>query len=603
MKDLVVDGKLLKNKIIELALQLDSNLIKILLSHESIKKHFFQKVESIIVFDKIKFQKFVSNKAFLPDSYTSFKNRIGLLNQDGYLKQQNNVVLAWPYKDCILEGTQTNEDDKVKEVFWNENLAPDDIDRLFSPKILTGFKQYDTNGVSDIKTVEKSPNLLIQGNNLLSLHSLKKKYTGRIKQIYIDPPYNTGNDSFGYNDSFNHSSWLTFLKNRIEASYELLSKNGSIWINLDDTEAHYAKVICDEIFGRENFIANVIWQKKYAPQNDARFFSDNHDHILVFAKDINHFTLNLLPRTEEMDSRYKNPDNDDRGVWASDNLLVKTYSSDYDYPIINPAGREINPPNGSCWRVSKERFKELKDDNRIWFGKDGKNVPRLKRFLSEVKGGTTPLTIWPYNEVGHNQDARRELFALVKTNIFKTPKPEKLIKRIIELGSNEGDYILDFFAGSGTTPAVALKMNRKFIACEQMDYCKSVTIERLRKVIGGESGGISKDVNWKGGGSFTFLELAKLRQSNVEEIKKAQSDNELLRILSDLKSNNGIKYNVDLKALDEKEFSMLSMDQKKLLLIELLDKNDLYKPFSEIEDVDNKISSREKDLNYDFYNI
>jgi len=600
---LVVDGKLLKNKIIELALQLDPALIRILLSHESIKKHFFQDVEGVMVFDKIKFQKFVSNKAFLPDSYTSFKNRIGLIDDNDYIKQQNNVVLAWPYKDCVLEGGQTNEDAKIKEFFWNENLAPDDIDRLFSPKVLSGFTEYNGEGHSKVKSFEKNPNLLIKGNNLLSLHSLKKSFTGKIKQIYIDPPYNTGNDSFGYNDNFNHSSWLTFLKNRIDAAYELLSRDGSIWINLDDTEAHYAKVICDEIFGRDNFIANVIWQKKYAPQNDARFFSDNHDHILVFAKDINYFTLNLLPRTAEMDSRYKNPDNDKRGVWTSDNLLVKTYSAEYDYTIVNPVGREINPPNGSCWRVSKSKFEELKADNRIWFGKDGKNVPRLKRFLSEVKQGMTPLTIWPYNEVGHNQDARRELFALVDTNVFKTPKPESLIKRVIELGSNEGDYVLDFFAGSGTTPAVAMKMKRRFIACEQMDYCEEVTIERLKKVISGEQGGISKDLDWKGGGNFIFMELAKLNQAQLDKVSNAKSEKEIDTIFQELKTVAKIKYSIDLKSIDDNAFSSFSLDEKKTILIELLDKNELYIPFSEIEDVDYQITSNDKELNYAFYKI
>jgi adenine-specific DNA-methyltransferase len=600
---LVVDGKLLKNKIIELALQLDASLIRMLLKNESIKKHFFQDVDGLLVFDKLKFQKFVSNKAFLPDSYTSFKNKIGLLDEDEYLKENKSVVLAWPYKDCVLEGKQSDEDEKLNEFFWNETLAPDEIDRLFSSKVLSNFKEFTPEKNNHVEVISKDSNLLIKGNNLLSLHSLQKRFTSQIKLIYIDPPYNTGNDSFGYNDNFNHSSWLTFFKNRIEAAYPLLSREGSIWINLDDTEAHYAKIICDEIFGRENFIANVIWQKKYAPQNDARFFSDNHDHILVYAKNIQYFKLNLLPRSAEMDSRYKNPDDDPRGSWTSDNLLVKTYSKEYDYTITNPVGREINPPNGSCWRVSKQKFEELKEDNRIWFGKDGKNVPRLKRFLTEVQQGSTPLTIWPYNEVGHNQDARRELFALVDTNIFKTPKPEKLIKRVIELGSNEGDYVLDFFAGSGTTPAVALKMKRKFIACEQMDYCESVTIERLKKVLKGEDGGISKEVNWSGGGSFIYCELTKQGQTLLNKITNSTTENEIKEIVNELTKSNLLKFNVNLSLLESDSFNSLSIEGKKAILFESIDKNNLYVSLSEIDDTDHNISTQDKQLNYAFYNI
>ncbi|TYR35301.1 site-specific DNA-methyltransferase [Sphingobacterium phlebotomi] len=305
---LVVDGKLLKNKIIELALQLDTSLIKILLKSASIKQYFFQDVDGILVFDKIKFQKFVTNKAFLPDSYTSFKNKIGLIEDDEYMNEGREVVLAWPYKDCVLEGKQSEEDEKLSEFFWNEILAPDEIDKLLSVKVMTSFKEYTSTDIRPVETFGKELNMLIKGNNLLTLHSLKKRFSDQIKLIYIDPPYNTGNDGFGYNDNFNHSSWLTFFKNRMESAYPLLSRDGSIWINLDDTEVHYAKIVCDEIFGRENFIANVIWQKKYAPQNDARFFSDNHDHILVYAKNVQYFKLNLLPRSAEMDSRYKNPD-------------------------------------------------------------------------------------------------------------------------------------------------------------------------------------------------------------------------------------------------------------------------------------------------------
>lgn len=600
---LVVDGKLLKNKITELGFQLDVRLISLLLSDADIKKHFFQEVQNVLVFDKIKFQRFISNKAFLPNSYTSYRINIGLVNGGDYIKENNEIVLAWPYKDCVLEGKQEREDIKGNEVLWNETLAPDEIDRLLAPKVLTSFKLYNEQGVQEVSEFGKNFNLLLKGNNLLSLYSLQKAFSNRIKLIYIDPPYNTGNDSFGYNDSFTHSTWLTFLKNRIDATLPLLQRDGSIWINLDDSEAHYAKVLCDEIFGRDNFVANIVWQKKYAPQNDAKYFSDNHDHILVYAKDIKYFKLNLLPRSSDMDDRYKNPDDDVRGVWASDNLLVKTYSKECDFPIENPAGKIINPPNGSCWRVTKEKFEQLKADNRIWFGKDGKNVPRLKRFLSEVQQGTTPLTIWPYMEVGHNQDARRELFALVETNEFKTPKPEKLIKRIVELGSNKGDYVLDFFAGSGTTAAVAMKMNRNFIICEQMNYCETVTTERLKKVIKGEQGGISQDVNWRGGGTFIACELAKLNEKIVEKINLAGTSEEMWSIYEELLKVNMLHYSVDLRKFIKDDFENFDTEFQKRILIDVLDKNMLYIPLSEIEDKDYAISNYDKKLNYAFYKI
>ncbi len=600
---LVANGKLLKNTVIEFALRLDPGLLSMLLSDAAIKKHFFQEVEGIWVFDKIKFQQFISQKAFLPDSYTAFKNKIGLTTDDEFISEGKNVVLAWPYKDCMLEGGQTQENEKKEELFWNETLAPNEIDRLTSPKALKNFTWHSQEGSSSIGDFKGRFNLFLKGNNLLSLYSLKTSFANAVKLIYIDPPYNTGNDSFGYNDNFRHSSWLTFFKNRMLAAKDFLRIDGSIWINLDDSEVHYAKVLCDELFGRENFIANIIWQKKYAPQNDAKFFSDTHDHILVYAKNIAHFQLNLLPRTEMMDKRYKNPDNDPRGLWSSDNLLVKTYAAEYDYPIVNPAGRAIHPPNGSCWRVSKNRFEELLRDNRIWFGEDGKNVPRLKRFLCEVKEGTTPCTIWPYQEVGHNQDARRELFALVDTHVFKTPKPEKLIKRIIELGSNEGDYVMDFFAGSGTTAAVALKMKRTFIACEQMEYCETVTKERLRKVIAGEQGGISAEVNWKGGGSFISCELAKFNQLCIDKIQQAR-DHESLMEACEFLAKKGLRdYKIDHWPFDAQEFATFSLEEQQKLLMSMLDKNWLYVPLSEIDDADFEFTAHEKELNHAFYHL
>jgi adenine-specific DNA-methyltransferase len=589
---LVVEGKLLKNKIVELALQLDPVLIKMLLSHTSIKKHFFQEVDQVLVFDKIKFQKFVSNKAFLPDSYTSFKNRIGLLDGDDFIKESKHVVLSWPYKDCVLEGNQVSDKEKRKEHFWNETLAPDEIDRILSTKVLTNFHRISSNSEELELKPTINDNFLIKGNNLLTLYTLKETHKGRIKLIYLDPPYNTGNDDFGYNDKFNHSSWLTFMKNRLEVAKELLAIDGSIWINIDDVEAHYLKVLCDELFGRENFIANVIWQKKFAPQNDAKYFSDNHDHILIYAKNKEIWKPNLLTRSEKAISRYKNADEDPRGPWTSGDLTVKTYNADYDYTITTPSGKEINPPKGICWRVSKDKFQELVNDNRVWFGAEGGNVPRLKRFLSDVKDGQTPLTIWTHSEVGHNQEAKQELNKLLETDLFKTPKPERLMQRVIEIGSNENDYVLDFFAGSGTTAAVALKLERRFITIEQMEYIESVTKLRLKKVIDGEQGGISQSVSWSGGASFVYCELLKLNQKYIDLIMQTSNQSDLKQVLKVLKQKAFLKYQLNNSefSVESEDFLSLDLNEQQSALIELLDKNMLYVPFSEIDDLDYGVS-------------
>src|SRR5690606_2700260 len=408
----------------------------------------------------------------------------------------------------------------------------------------TNFKKYDKDGEHKVTEFTGDENLILKGNNLLVLSSLLKTHRGKIKLIYIDPPYNTGND-FGYNDKFNHSAWLVFMRNRLEVAHKLLSNDGSIWINIDDGEAHYLKVLADEIFGRDNFINNIIWQKKFAPQNDAKFFSDNHDHILFFVKDKNAFNINLLKRDEKTLKRYKNPDNDNRGVWSSSDMSAKRLTEKDIYEVTTPSGAKYFPPEGSSWRYSKEKFAELIKDNRVWFGENGSNVPRLKRFLSEVKDGVTPLTIWTHKEVGHNQDAKKEANKVLNETKFDTPKPEKLLQRIIHIASNENDFVLDFFAGSGTTASVAHKMGRKFITTEQMDYVDTVTTERLKKVIEGEQGGISKDVEWQGGGSFVYAELMEYNQYFINKIQDAKTKEDILTIWSEMQDKAFISYQFD----------------------------------------------------------
>ena len=387
-----------------------------------------------------------------------------------------------------------------------------DEQQPLEPRILIENPEYSYGEVETEMLPNGKPwkgNMLIHGDNLLALKALEQDYAGQVKCIYIDPPYNTGNAFEHYDDGIQHSIWLSLMRERLVLLRSLLSEDGSIWISIDDDEQAYLKVLMDEIFGRQNFVNNVIWEKKFSPSNDAKWLSDSHDFVMIYAKNKNIWRPNLLPRSEEMNSRYKNPDNDPRGVWTSGDCSVKTYSASMDYPITTPSGRVVNPPAGYCWRFSKEKFAELIADNRIWFGKDGDGVPRVKRFLSDVKEGITAMTIWKYTEVGHNQDAKKEVKQFNSESVFATPKPERLIERILTLGSNEGDIVLDSFLGSGTTAAVAQKMGRRYIGVEMGNHAYTHCAVRLKKVIDGtDQGGISKAQNWKGGGGFRFYELA-----------------------------------------------------------------------------------------------
>lgn len=372
------------------------------------------------------------------------------------------------------------------------------------PRILIENKDL-SNTSCDLDT----ENMIIHGDNLLALKALEAKYAGLIKCVYIDPPYNTGSAFEQYDDNLEHSKWLGLMRPRLELIRTLLSDDGSLWISIDDDEQAYLKVLCDEIFGRSNFVNSVIWEKKYAPQNDAKWFSDNHDFILVYAKNKEIWRPNLLPRSAEMNERYKNPDNDPRGVWQSDNMNVRTYSKSGDYPITTPAGRVVYPPASRSWMCTKEKYEELLADNRIWFGKDGQGVPRIKRFLSEVKQGMTAMTIWKHTEVGHNQDAKKEVKIFNSESVFATPKPEKLIERVLTLATNEGDLVLDSFLGSGTTAAVAQKMKRRYIGIEMGEHAYTHCKVRMDKVVSGEDkGGVTESNKWQGGGGYRFYELA-----------------------------------------------------------------------------------------------
>jgi len=611
---LVINGKLAKNKIVELALRLDSTLLRLLLSNPKIKSHFFTDVDGVLIFDKVAFQKFVNNKSFLPDSFTQFKNKIGLVIEDHYLTNSGEVVLAWPYKDCILEGGQTKDDQKRKEIFWNEILAPEQVDNLLAPKALTNFRKYDSEGEYNDFELSRNENLIIKGNNLLALYSLKKIQI-KANLICIDPPYNSKGDDFNYNDTFNHSTWLSFMKSRLLVAKELLAEFGTIFIFCDDNEQAYLKVLADEIYGRENYISNIIWRHSDNSNNDAKQFSTDHNYILVYSNNAS-WESYKLERTDEQSSHYKNPNNDPRGPWFDGNPLNSPNPrKNLMYEIEAPNGKLISPPSNG-WRWDIGTLKDKMSTGEIYFNDDYSNIKR-KTYLYEQKG-LPPSTLWSlksdsyWNDLdatGHTRQAKSEqkkLFNKYKTSdLFSTPKPEKVIKKIIEISTKENDVVLDFFVGSGTTAAVALKMKRKIIAIEQMDYINEFTVPRLLKVIEGEQGGISKKVGWQGGGSFVYCELAELASKYSDRIEKSVTSEQLSAIWNDLKESSNLSYKVDPKTFDKniQSFDELTLEDQKRFLIEVIDKNQLYVNYSEIDDEANGISELDKKYNKQFYGV
>ncbi len=403
---------------------------------------------------------------------------------------------------------------------------------IYTYHLTVPYRPLEKDESRSCNATSENDNLIIHGDNLHALKALLPRYVNRIKCIYIDPPYNTGNEGWVYNDNVNsplmqewlkengpvdeedlekHEKWLCMMWPRLHLLKELLAEDGVIFISIDDNEQHRLRMLMDDIFGGQNFVTNIIWQKKFSPQNDAKYFSDNHDFVVCYAKNKETWRPVLLPRTEKHNKRYSNPDNDPRGPWSSSGLDVKTYQEEYDYPITTPSGRIVNPPTSRCWRCSKEKFDELINDNRIWFGEEGNNVPRVKRFLSEVKQGITPLTVWLHEDVGHTQSATQGLNKIGVA--FSNPKPHTLIKRILQIGTDPDSIILDSFAGSGTTAHAVLALNkedggnRKFILIECEDYADTTTAERIRRVIKGVPDASDDGLREGLGGSFTYCTL------------------------------------------------------------------------------------------------
>lgn len=619
------DGTLLRNKVYEAAMNMDAGLIGLLLGNDETKKRFFADVNGTYVFDKIGFGWVVNNRQFLPDSYTRFKNRIGLADSRGDLiTASNDVVLSFPYKDCVLEGGQTREDQKRNEIFYNTTLAPDEVDRLLYPKVLIGARRFaytgsaDLTGTPDVNGDEKNvtataatdftdkDNLIIKGNNLLGIASLLKRFEGKVKCIYIDPPYNTGGDGFNYNDRFNHATWLVFIKNRLEIARRLLSCDGSIWITLDDVESHYLKVLCDDIFTRECFVTEVEWRHSDNSNNNALTFSIDTNHILVYSKKPG-WKPKFLNDPEKR-KHFSNPDNDPRGAWFDGNPVNNPgLRPNLQFNITAPNGNIIkHPPNG--WRWSKETMDEKFATGELRFSEDQTRVIR-RTYLDEM-GGLPPSTLWTnFDQTGHTRKAKYELKNLFPdtpvTSLFSTPKPELLLNYIFDLATNNGDLVLDFFMGSGTTCAVAHKKGLRYIGIEQMDYIETFSVPRLRKVIAGEQGGISKAVNWSGGGSFVYAELALCNQQYVKELKTVKTSAEVTSVLERVLNSGFISSKVNPAEVAEaaSDFEALSIEDKKRFVLELLDKNMLYVNLCDLDDEEYGISETDKAFTKSFYGM
>ena len=588
------DGKLLKASVYQDIINMDKDLLFVLISNPKIKERFFQEVNGTLVFDKQKFAWFIESKEFLANSYTRYINKIGLTKNEEFISKSNDVVLNFPYKDCVLQGGQNKEDQKSNEIFYNEIIASDEITRMLNPKILTNAKRYTKNGIEKNIIFNDNDNLIIKGNNLIVLSSLLKRYGEKIKCIYIDPPYNTGSDSFKYNDKFNHSAWLTFMKNRLELAKKLLSNDGFIFVQIDDNEQAYLKVLMDEIFGREKFIGTIVYRRRKSQANLSKNLSIIHEYILIYKKSELATLNNILNNTDSKD--YKNPDNDIRGAYKT---MPCTNKGGSLYTITTPTGKQITDE----WRFKEETFYELLNDNRIVFPKKGEGKPRYKLFLSEKNLKGVIVNSW-WDDIATNQDANKDLKELFGKNVFDYPKSEDLIKKIIEISTKENDTVLDYHLGSGTTCAVAHKMGRRYIGIEQMNYVEDISVKRLSKVIEGEQTGISKAVNWKGGGSFVYCELLENANLIINKINLA-TENNILEVKEEIYSDERIIPYVtreELKKADE-NFRCLSLEEKKMALINIVDKNKLYVNYSDVEDETFEITENDKKFSESFYKI
>ena len=616
------NGELLRNAVYEAAMKMDSKLIKLLYQNDTTRERFFTDVDGIAVFDKVGFGWVINNRQFLPDSYTRYKNKIGLADSNSnYIAASNDVELVFPYKDCVLEGGQTKEDQKRSEIFYNETLAPDEVDRLLSPKVLTQAKRYTADGVEVASEYLDSDNLIVKGNNLLALASLLKRYEGQVKCIYIDPPYffreNTATDTFKYNSNFHLSSWLVFMKDRLAMAKKLLKSGGTIWISISEDGMHYLKVLADDIFGADHFIGTIPRRTRNGKSDVPYNFSQDFDWILAYTN---------VPDSEDVVGRnverkyYETPDYPGR-PWRLADLTSQQPANKRPnsyFTMIDPkTGKEYPASEKRTWAVSKDTFDDYYNAGAIVFPDDYEflniSKPYARKFKEDddnsgkMSSVISDFAIQDFLKAvlydSKNKDGNSQIDEMFGRSEFDYAKPENLIKSILEIATEPNDLVMDFFLGSGTTCAVAHKMGRHYIGVDQMDYIERLAVSRLTSVIAGDETGVSKDVGWEGGGSFVYCHLARLNQNYADRIKSAANSEALSIIWKDMQKSGFISYRINPKDIDttSEDFTALSLDDKKKLLMELLDKNQLYVNYCDIDDETFEISEEDKTFTKSFY--
>lgn len=666
------EGETVLNKTLveDLARECDCRLLDLLMQNSETRAHFFTRLSNgALVFKRSAFIMFLENREFLPDSFTAFTQKIGLgTDEKHFLQESKDVVLNFPFKDCVLVGGQTKDDQKRGEKFYNTILAPDECACLKDEKVFTNFKRYTKSGEEKVTELKPADNLIIKGNNYFALNCLKKRFAGKVKLIYIDPPYNTGSDSFGYNDRFNHSSWLVFMKNRLEIAKELLRNDGSIFIQCDDNEQAYLKVLCDEVFGRENFVNCIVvkmseatgvkmahqgkrlpklkeyvlmYKKENISLNEIRINKEQWDNEYnIYLKNVNEKEIKKLKEIRDNENRTINDTKTadatlSKAKPCSINDLyrkneISTDEKKIEFNFLN-AWRIVRSVSvsGSGKKLADKKKKNVKADffsivtpqKKMYFMKNNYDEsienPRIKILFADDYLQYNPCDMWTdIKTTGLDNEGC--------VDMKNGKKPEDLLARIIMLSTNPGDIVLDYHLGSGTTAAVAHKMGRQYIGVEQMDYIESVTVERMKKVIAGEQGGVSKAVGWQGGGDFVYCELAKKSQALVDSVNKADSKAKLRKLFDEIMASPYLNYRVTSKeflkikislsknksekqklqkTLDslEGDFMGLSEDLQKELLVSMIDANTLCVNYSEIDDEQFHVSDEDKKLNREFY--
>ena len=624
-------GKLHRANVRERAWHLDPDLIKLLLTDKEIESKFFKEIEGRWIFDNNTFVDYITDKNFFADSYTQFRNKIGL-NIDGkFLSERGEVALVWPYKDCVLEGGQTREAEKRKEIFFNETLAPDEINRMFDPKVLTNWKHHAANGEQDVTAIKRDENgtirenLIIKGNNLIALHTLKEQFRGKIKLIYIDPPYNTGGEAniFTYNNTFNHSSWLTFMKNRLDVAKQFLKDDGFIAISIDNYELLYLGTLADEVFGRENRISVLTIVHHPAGKTNNNFFATTNEFMVLYAKNREYAKINFFEMSEKTEKTYnladevspyklenlmrkgatRNARREDRPkqfypIYVSKDLKQVSLTKAENYFEILPTENGIE----WVWSNSPSTLQKKIDDNEIVAKthRNGHIQIFFKRRMTDYEG-ERPKTTWTNKKYNATQHGTKLLERILGKKSFSYPKSLHTIVDVVKITTDPGDIVLDFFAGSGTTGHAVLELNkqggssRQFILVEQLEEHVEVCKERLEKVIAQE-GMLS--------GNFLSSELMPYNQVFMDQIQSAQSSEQLLNIWRDISKDSVLNWWVKPQKPEEAEEHFIAIgdiEKQKKLLAGLLDKNQLYVHLSEIEDETFEVNEADKALNRAFY--